>query len=122
MTDDRAGAGHRAGAERDEAHEDRGVCPPPRGNCRPNDGPRRVSTAMHQQALAFAPGECCCGADWRRRILARWSARCGFGGGSKPELAWLQPLVEWGRAGSNVDDREAVERVHAAAMSAGPVP
>ena len=48
---------------------------------------------------------------------------------STPDRAWGNPLVEWGRAGSSyaalildVDDREAVERVHAAAMGAGPVP
>ena len=48
---------------------------------------------------------------------------------STPDRAWGHPLVEWGRAGSSyaalildVDDREAVERIHAAAMGAGPVP
>ena len=46
-----------------------------------------------------------------------------------PDRAWSNPLVEWSRAGSSyaalvldVDDREAVERIHACSMGAGPVP
>ena len=48
---------------------------------------------------------------------------------TSPARAWLQPLVEWGRAGSSYaalvldcDSRDSIERTHAAAMGAGPVP
>ena len=48
---------------------------------------------------------------------------------SSPEHAWGYPLVEWGRAGSSYaalvldcDSRDSVERVHACAMGAGPLP
>ena len=84
------------------------------------------------QAILFAPDEllrCGLAAAHPHPLVGTRTTAGVRSWRSTPDRAWVNPLVEWARAGSSyaalildVDDREAVERVHAAAMGAGPVP
>ena len=84
------------------------------------------------QPLLFAPGEllrCGLSAAHPRPLVGARTPDGVRSWRSSPDRAWGYPLVEWGRAGSSYaalvldcDSRDSVERVHACAMGAGPLP